>query len=75
MDRLRGVCRVELDTSGRALKAQLKSANLRRASVLLVAGEQERLTETLQLKNLTTGEQQTVARAQLLAAVREVLEA
>jgi len=75
VDLLRGFCRLELDTSGRALKAQIKSANLRRASVLLVAGEQERLTETLQLKNLTTGEQQTVARAQLLAAVREVLEA
>ena len=73
-DRLRGFCRVEVDTTGRALKAQIKSANLRRARLLLVAGEQERAGETLQMKNLETGEQHTVARAQILTAVREVLE-
>lgn len=74
-DLLRGYCRVEVDTTGRALKAQIKSANLRRARLLLVAGEQEQAAETLQLKDLTTGEQTTAARSQLLAAVREVLEA
>ena len=73
-DRLRGFCRVEVDTTGRALKAQLKSANLRRARVLLVAGEQERQDGTMQMKDLATGEQQTVDRTQILAAVREVLE-
>jgi histidyl-tRNA synthetase len=73
-DRLRGFCRVEVDTSGRSLKAQIKSANLRRARLLIVAGEDEMVQETLQLKDLDTGEQQTVAKAQILAAVREVLE-
>ena len=73
-DRLRGLCRVEVDTSGRALKAQIKSANLRRARLLIVAGADEMARGTLQLKNLGTGEQQTVAKAQILAAVREVLE-
>jgi histidyl-tRNA synthetase len=74
-DLLRGYCRVEVDTTGRALKAQIKSANLRRARLLLVAGEQEQAAETLQMKDLATGEQATAARSQLLAAVREVLEA
>ncbi|MFO7610060.1 MAG: histidine--tRNA ligase [Candidatus Krumholzibacteriia bacterium] len=72
---LRGRCRVEVDTTGRALKAQLKSANLRCARLLLVAGEQEQADGTMQLKNLATGEQTTVPRSQLLAAVREVLDA
>jgi len=73
-DILRGYCRVEVDTSDRSLKAQAKSANLRRARFLLAVGEDEIRTETLQMKNLETGEQTSVPRTQLLAAVREVLE-
>ncbi len=73
-DHLRGMCRVEVDTTGRALKAQIKSANLRRARVLLVAGEQELAEGTIQVKDLGTGQQSTVARHSLLEAVREVLE-
>jgi histidyl-tRNA synthetase len=71
---LRGYCRVEVDTSDRSLKAQAKSANLRRARFLLTVGEDEIRNDNLQLKNLDTGEQKPVARIQLLAAVREVLE-
>jgi histidyl-tRNA synthetase len=73
-DILRGYCRVEVDTSDRSLKAQAKSANLRRARFLLTVGEDEIRDDNLQLKNLETGEQKPVARKQLLAAVREVLE-
>ncbi len=71
---LRGYCRVEVDTSDRSLKAQAKSANLRRARFLLTVGEDEIRNNNLQMKNLDTGEQKPVARSQLLAAVREVLE-
>ena len=71
---LRGLCRVEVDTSGRGMKAQVKSANLRGARVLLVVGEAEVADDQLQLKRLETGEQLPVARSQVLAAVREVLE-
>ena len=39
-DRLRGCCRVEVDTTGRSFKAQAKSANLRRARFLLAVGEE-----------------------------------
>ena len=71
---LRGFCRVEVDITGRGMKAQAKSANLRRARFLLVGGESEVAAGNLQLKNLETGEQQPVARTEVLAAVREVLE-
>lgn len=73
VDMLRGFCRVEIDTSGRALKAQLKSANTRQASVLLVVGEDEMAAGTIQMKNLETGEQEPVGRENILTAVREVL--
>jgi histidyl-tRNA synthetase len=73
-DILRDIARVEIDLSGRALKAQAKGANLRLARVLLVAGDEEIATATFQLKNLTTGEQRPVACDEILTAVREVLE-
>jgi histidyl-tRNA synthetase len=73
-DILRDIARVEIDLSGRALKAQAKGANLRLARILLVVGEQEIASGTFQFKNLATGDQQPVARDQILTAVREVLE-
>ena len=73
-DLLRGFCRVEIDTTGRSLKAQAKSANLRKARLLLVVGDDEVSTGQVQLKYLDTGEQKPVAGSELLAVVREVLE-
>ena len=72
-DLLRGFCRVEVDTTGRSLKAQAKSANLRQARLLLVVGDDEVAADNIQVKHLDTGEQKPVARAELLATVREVL--
>jgi histidyl-tRNA synthetase len=72
-DLLRGVCRVEVDTSGRSLKAQIKTADLRQAQILLIAGEEEISRDQFQLKNLETGMQYPVAKSELLRAVREVL--
>lgn len=72
-DLLRGFCRVEVDTSGRSLKAQAKSANLREAKLMLVAGDDEVAGDRLQLKNLESGEQTPVPRADLLNAVRRAL--
>jgi histidyl-tRNA synthetase len=71
---LRGACAVEIDTSGRSLKAQVKSAAQRCARVLLIAGAEEIAAATFQLKNLETGLQHPVARDQVLTAVREVLK-
>jgi histidyl-tRNA synthetase len=73
-DSLREICRVEIDTTGRSLKAQAKSANLRQAKIMLVIGEQEVQSETIQLKNFATGEQKQVACNSLPAAVQEVME-
>ncbi len=70
---LRDICRVEIDTSGRSLKAQAKSADQRRARLLLVAGEDEMTAGVFQFKNLATGEQRAVERGEIVAAVREVL--
>lgn len=72
-DVLRDICRVEIDTSGRSLKAQAKSADQRRARLLLVAGEDEMAAGVFQVKNLATGEQKAVERGEIVAAVREVL--
>jgi histidyl-tRNA synthetase len=73
-DLLRGFCRLELDTSGRSLKAQAKSANLRGARLLLIVGEEELASGSLQIKNLENGGQRQVARGELLAEVRAELE-
>ncbi len=71
---LRSFCRVEIDTTGRALKAQGKSANLRQAKIMLVIGEQEIGANAVQLKNLDTGEQMQVSGSELPGAVQEVLK-
>ena len=73
-DILRDICRVEVDTSGRSLKAQAKAANQRLARVLLIAGDEEIEQKVFQLKQLDTGAQRAVARDHILTAVREVLE-
>ncbi len=73
-DLLRGVCRVEVDTTGRGAKAQMKSANLRGARVVLLAGADEVSTDQFQLKILATGHQEAVERDKVLSAVREVLD-
>ncbi len=71
---LRGLCRVEVDTTNRSVKSQAKSAHQRRAKVLLTVGDAELKAGTLQLKNLETGDQAPVARNHLLVAVKEILE-
>jgi len=72
-DLIRGLCRVEVDTSGRSMRAQVKSADLRGAQVLLIVGEDEIAQGIFQLKNLDTGIQSPVHKSEILAAVREVL--
>ena len=73
-ERLRGICRVDVDTTGRGAKAQMKSANTRRARMVLIAGDDEVVAGEFQLKNLETGQQDAVAQDLVLAAVREVIE-
>ncbi len=71
--RLRGICRVEVDLSGRGARAQMKSANLRRARWVLVAGDDEIAAGTFQMKDLASGEQTTIDGREVLGRVREVI--
>jgi histidyl-tRNA synthetase len=73
-DRLREFCRVEVDTTGRGAKAQMKGANTRGAAIVLLAGGDEVAANQFQMKTLATGDQVAVTTDQLSAAVREVLE-
>jgi len=70
---LRGVCRVEVDTTGRGIKAQMKGAHARGARLVLIAGDDELAAGNFQMKDLNDGHQREVAGDGLLAAVREVL--
>ena len=73
-DRLRGICRVEVDTSCRGAKAQMKSAHVRQAKLVVIAGGDEMAGNTFQIKDLGTGEQEETACDELLSRVREVLD-
>lgn len=72
-DRLRTAWRVEVDTSGRGAKAQMKGAVARGARVVLIAGDDEVAADQFQMKILATGDQRAVAAASLEDAVGEVL--
>lgn len=71
---LRASCRVEVDTTGRSLKAQAKSANLRRARVLITIDDDAVDAGTMVLRDFATGQQESVAQGAIPAAVQEVLE-
>ncbi|MCB1150521.1 histidine--tRNA ligase [bacterium] len=74
VDALRAAWRVEVDTTGRGAKAQMKGAVTRGARVVLIAGDDEVSTGTFQMKILATGVQNAVAAASLADAVEEVLQ-
>ena len=65
---------MEVDTTGRSVKAQAKSANLRRARILLTVGEGELADGTMLMRNMDTGMQEPMVRAKIPAAVQEVLK-
>ncbi len=72
-DKLREFCRVEVDTTGRSAKAQAKSANLRRARIMLTAGGDGLATGTMMMRNMDTGIQEPTTETEIPAAVQEVL--
>jgi len=73
-DKLREFCRVEVDTTGRSLKGQAKSANLRKAQVMLTVAEDELAAETMMMRDFATGQQEPVAWKDIPAAVRAAIE-
>jgi len=71
---LRAFCRVEVDMTGRSLKAQAKSANLRRARMMITVDDDTLGTGTMVLRDFESGQQEPMAQGAIPAAVREVLE-
>lgn len=59
---------IEVDTTGRKLDKQIKSANKKNARFVIVVGENEAATNQFTLKNLQTGEEQ-VAGLDALASL------
>ncbi len=60
----------DMDPGGRSVKSQFKLADREHASYCVIVGESELAADSVVLKNLTTGEQQTIARAELITALR-----
>lgn len=56
----------EMDPSGRSVKAQFKQADREKATHCIVVGETELASNTVTLKHLATGEQQTLPRERLI---------
>ena len=64
---------VDVDLEARAFGAQMKAAGKSGARLAVILGEDEWARGEVAIKHLGTGEQQTVARAGLAAALREAL--
>lgn len=66
---------VAYDSRCGSFKSQFKRADKYGAAFVAVIGEAEQDAQTIQLKNMATGEQTTVARAGLVAHIREASHA
>lgn len=65
--------RCDLDPMGRSIKSQLRVADREKARLCLITGESELQTQTVVVKDLATGEQQPVARGEIISHLRSVL--
>ncbi len=63
---------VVMDYSGRKLSAQLKTADRKNARFALCLGEQEVRNETVTVRTLATGEQETVSFEKAVALLKQV---
>jgi histidyl-tRNA synthetase len=68
--RLRQLIPVEMDVTGRSLKAQLKSAHARGARFAIILGEDELTRQSAALKDLDSGEQKLLPEDQLLELIQ-----
>jgi histidyl-tRNA synthetase len=62
----------DMDVSGRSVKAQFKVADREKAAYCVVVGENELAAGTVVLKELQSGEQQTVPKAELFERLARV---
>lgn len=61
----------DMDYSPRSIKAQFKVADREHATLTVVVGESELTANTVVLKNLSTGEQRTIARGELVGQLQQ----
>ena len=59
--------KVLLETLRRSMKAQMREANKCNANYAIIVGEQEQINNTVQLKNLSDGNQETIDQKNLFA--------
>jgi histidyl-tRNA synthetase len=57
----------DMDLSGRSIKAQFKLSDREKATVVLTVGDSELASNSVMMKNMTTGEQSAISRADLFA--------
>ena len=60
----------DMDVSGRSVKSQFKLADREKAAWSIVVGDTELASNTVVLKNLTSGEQTNVPRDQIIDRLR-----
>lgn len=63
----------EIDYSQRSLKAQMKAANRLGTRVVALIGEDEQKANTVTLRNMVTGDQTSVSRAEAIPAIKKIL--
>jgi len=63
----------EIDYTGRSLKAQMKAANRLGARVVALMGEDELTARSVTLRDMQTGDQTSVARAEAIPAIKKIL--
>jgi histidyl-tRNA synthetase len=63
----------EFDYTDRSLKTQMKDANRLGARWAALIGEDELRADTVTLRDMVTGDQTTVPRAEAIAAIRQKL--
>ncbi len=63
----------DMDVTGRSMKSQFKLADREKAAWCIIVGEGELTSHTVALKNLTTGEQTSVARDAIIQHLKHIV--
>jgi len=64
----------EMDFEGKSVKAQMRAANKRQASVVVIIGPDEIAAGRARIKDMASGEEKTVLLASLTDAVKAILD-
>jgi len=62
----------DIDPSGRSMKSQFKVADREKATVVIVVGESELANDTVAVKQLAGGQQQSIPRTNLVATLAQL---